>query len=181
MRILIEDLLQFSRTNKIENIFEEKDLNYLLENAKQEIIQIIEDKKAIIESDHLPTLSVIPFQIQQLFINLIGNSLKYSKADITPIINIKYAQIIAIGEEFLPDNNKKYHKITIADNGIGFEQEYAKRIFILFNRLHNKNEYDGTGIGLAICKKIIENHKGFIYAKGVLGEGSTFIIYLPVA
>ena len=181
MRILIEDLLQFSRTNKIENIFEEKDLNYLLENAKQEIIQIIEDKKAIIKSDHLPTLSVIPFQIQQLFINLIGNSLKYSKADITPNINIKYAQIIAIDEEFLPDNNKKYHKITIADNGIGFEQEYAKRIFIVFNRLHNKNEYDGTGIGLAICKKIIENHKGFIYAKGVLGEGSTFIIYLPVA
>ncbi len=181
MRILIEDLLQFSRTNKIENIFEEKDLNCLLENAKQELVQIIEDKKAIIESNHLPTLAVIPFQIQQLFINLIGNSLKYSKADIAPIININYSQIIDVDEEFLPKNNNKYHKITFDDNGIGFEQEYAKKIFILFNRLHNKNEYDGTGIGLAICKKIIDNHKGFIFAKGVLGEGSTFIIYLPVA
>ena len=181
MRILIEDLLQFSRTNKIENVFEEKDLNGLLENAKQEIIQIIDDKKAIIKSDHLPTLSVIPFQIQQLFINLIGNSLKYSKADSTPIINIKYTQIIGTDEEFLPNNkSSKYHKISIADNGIGFEQEYAKRIFILFTRLHNKNEYDGTGIGLAICKKIIENHKGFIFAKGVLGEGSTITMYLPV-
>ena len=181
MRILIEDLLQFSRTNKIENIFEERDLNCLLENAKQEVVQVIEDKKAIIESDHLPTLAVIPFQIQQLFINLIGNSLKYSKADIAPIIKISYSQIIDIDEEFLPENNIKYHKITFEDNGIGFEQEYAKRIFVLFNRLHNKDEYDGTGIGLAICRKIVDNHKGFIFAKGVLGEGATFNIYLPVA
>ena len=73
----------------------------------------------------------------------------------------------------------KYYKITVEDNGIGFEQEYVKKIFILFNRLHNKDEYAGTGIGLAICKKIVENHKGFIFAKGVLNQGATFIIYLP--
>ncbi len=179
MRVLIEDLLQFSRTNKTEKVFEETDLNVLLENAKQELVQTIEEKKAIIENDKLPNLEVIPFQIQQLFINLIGNSLKYSKENTTPIIKIKYSTIIANEEEFMPTNNNKYHKITIEDNGIGFEQEYAKKIFILFNRLHNKNEYQGTGIGLAICKKIVENHKGFIFAKGVLNEGSTFNIYLP--
>ena len=180
MRILIEDLLQFSRTNKIENNFEVKDLNCLLENAQQELAQTIEDKKAIIESDHLPSLAVIPFQIQQLFINLIGNSLKYCKTDIAPIIKINYSIITANEEEFLPNNNNKYHKIIFEDNGIGFEQEYAKKIFILFNRLHNKNEYDGTGIGLAICKKIVDNHKGFIFAKGILGEGAKFIIYFPI-
>ena len=181
MRILIQDLLQFSRTNKGEKVFEEADLNILLENAKQELTQIIEDKKAIIESDELPTLKVIPFQIQQLFINLISNSLKYSKAEIAPIIKINTSIITHNEEEFLPNSNSKYYRITIEDNGIGFEQEYAKKIFILFNRLHNKNEYEGTGIGLAICKKIVENHKGFIVAKGTPNEGATFIIYLPTS
>jgi signal transduction histidine kinase/CHASE3 domain sensor protein len=180
MRILIEDLLQFSRTNKTEKIFEDADLNLLLENAKQELTQIIEEKQAIIESSELPTLKVIPFQIQQLFINLIGNSLKYSKENSTPIIKITCSKIVANDDEFLPNNNMKYHKIIVEDNGIGFDQEYVKKIFILFSRLHNKNEYEGTGIGLAICKKIVENHQGFIFAKGVLNQGAAFFIYLPI-
>jgi CHASE3 domain sensor protein/nitrogen-specific signal transduction histidine kinase len=179
MRVLIEDLLQFSRTNKVEKIFEESDLNALLDNAKQELAQIIEDKNAVVTNDELPTLKVIPFQIQQLFTNLIGNSLKYSKENTSPIITIKCSTITGTDDEFLPHSNNKYYKITVADNGIGFDQEYAKKIFILFNRLHNKNEYEGTGIGLAICKKIVENHKGYLFAKGVENEGSTFIIYLP--
>jgi signal transduction histidine kinase/CHASE3 domain sensor protein len=180
MRILIEDLLQFSRTNKTEKIFEDADLNSLLDNAKQELTQIIEEKQAIIESSELPTLKVIPFQIQQLFINLIGNSLKYSKEDSAPIIKITCSKIVANDDEFLPNNNMKYHKIIVEDNGIGFDQEYVKKIFILFSRLHNKNEYAGTGIGLAICKKIVENHQGFIFAKGVLNQGAAFFIYLPI-
>lgn len=180
MRVLIEDLLQFSRTNRTEKTYETSDLNFLLENAKIDLAEIIEEKKAIIENDVLPTLDVISFQIQQLFINLIGNSLKYSKENNTPIIKINYSIVIAKDEEFLPNTHHEYHKITVEDNGIGFDQEYAKKIFILFNRLHNKNEYKGTGIGLAICKKIVENHKGFIFAKGVINEGSIFSIYLPV-
>lgn len=178
MRILIEDLLQFSRTNKTEKNFEEANLNVLLQNAKHEMTQIIDEKKAIIESNVLPTLKVIPFQIQQLFINLIGNSLKYSKENVMPIIKINCSTILANDDELLPNNNHRYYKIIFEDNGIGFEQEYAKKIFILFNRLHNKNEYAGTGIGLAICKKIVENHNGFIFAQGVLNEGATFSIYL---
>ena len=180
MRVLIEDLLQFSRTNKTEKNNENANLNVLLENAKHELAQLIEEKKAVFESDSLPTLHVIPFQIQQLFINLISNSLKYSKNDIAPIITIKYSQIVSSEEEFLPKTHICYHKITFDDNGIGFEQEYAKNIFILFNRLHNNNEYKGTGIGLAICKKIVENHKGFIMANGTLDIGSQITIYLPV-
>ena len=180
MRLLIEDLLHFSRTNKTEKNIEKSDLNSLLENAKQDLAQNIEEKKASIESDNLPTLNVIPFQIQQLFINLLGNSLKYSKKDIAPIIKITYSKVVSNEEEALPKTYHYYHKIAIEDNGIGFEQEYAKNIFVLFNRLHNKNEYQGTGIGLAICKKIVENHKGFIIAKGKLDVGAQFIFYLPV-
>lgn len=179
MRVLIKDLLHFSRINKAEKIFEEADLNYLLETAKHELAPTIEEKKARIETNKLPSLNVIPFQIQQLFINLISNSLKYSKENSSPIIEINCEMIDANEVEILPDNNIKYYKITFKDNGIGFEQEYATKIFILFNRLHNKNEYQGTGIGLAICQKIVENHKGFIVAKGELNVGSTFTVYLP--
>lgn len=179
MRVLIDDLLQFSRTNKAEKVFEKVDLNDLLENAKQELGQLIEDKNAVIESAELPVLDVIPFQIQQLFINLIGNSLKYSKENVTPNIKIGSSLTIGKDEELLPKTKDKFHKITVEDNGIGFEQEYANKIFILFNRLHNKNQFDGTGIGLAICKKIVENHKGYIFAEGHPNEGSVFTIYLP--
>lgn len=179
MRVLIDDLLQFSRTNKAEKVFEKTDLNSLFENAKQELGQLIEDKNAIIENTELPMLNVIPFQIQQLFINLIGNSLKYSRENVTPLIKIKNLLITANDEELLPKTKDKFYKITVEDNGIGFEQEYANKIFILFNRLHNKNQFDGTGIGLAICKKIVENHKGYIFAEGHPNEGSIFTIYLP--
>lgn len=180
MRNLIDDLLQFSRSNKAEKEYETVDLNTLLENSKQELSSIIEDKKAVIISDTLPVLNVIPFQIQQLFTNIIGNSMKYAKEGIPPQIFITAKKVKASDEELLSKNpNESYYKISITDNGIGFEQEYADKIFILFNRLHNKNEYDGTGIGLAICKKIVENHKGYIFAKGEPNIGAVFTFYLP--
>lgn len=181
MRILIDDLLQFSRTTKTEKVFEISNLNELLDNAKLELAQTLDDKNAVVENNELPELNVIPFQIQQLFTNIIGNSLKYSKEDVAPIIKINSSIVISQNEEGLPKNKEKFYKISIQDNGIGFEQEYADKIFVLFNRLHNKNEYDGTGIGLAICKKIVENHKGFIFAKGMPEIGSIFTIYLPMS
>lgn len=180
MRILIEDLLQYSRTTKTEKVFEDIDLNELLENAKVDQAQSLEEKNAKIQSQPLPKLKVIPFQIQQLFFNLISNSLKYSKAGVSPDIKITCKKVTAADEELIPKNTKdKYYKISFKDNGIGFEQEYAEKIFVLFNRLHNKNEYEGTGIGLAICKKIAENHRGFIFATGKPDVGSTFTVYLP--
>lgn len=179
MRILIDDLLQYSRANKTEKVFEKTNLNDLLENAKFDLAQSIEEKNAVIQSEKLPVMTVIPFQIQQLFINLIGNSLKYSKENTVPKIKISCKRVTAFEEALLPKKTKdKYIKITFKDNGIGFEQQYAEKIFILFNRLHNKNEYAGTGIGLAICKKIVENHKGYIFAEGKPNTGSTFTIYL---
>jgi len=181
MRLLIDDLLQFSRTNKTEKVFENIDLNRLLENSKQELSQSIEEKKAIITCEKLPTSKVIPFQIQQLFTNLISNSLKYSKTDVAPVINILYEKINSETDERISTKTiLKFHKITFRDNGIGFEQEYAEKIFMLFSRLHNKNEYSGTGIGLAICKKIADNHRGYIFAESKLNMGSKFTIYLPV-
>ncbi len=180
MRILIDDLLQYSRTTKLEKVFEETDLNQLLENAKSDSQQTIDEKKAIIQNEKLPKIMVIPFQIQQLFANLIGNSLKYSKENVAPKIKISCKRVIAAEEEAIPKNTKeKFYKITFKDNGIGFEQEYSEKIFVLFNRLHNKNEYAGTGIGLAICKKIVENHKGFIVADAKPSVGATFTVYLP--
>lgn len=181
MRSLIDDLLQFSRTNKSEEVFEDANINILLETAKHDLAEIISDKRARISSDMIPTMKVIPFQIKQLFLNLISNSLKYSRENITPVITITYSQTNASD---LPkvkySKHSIYHTITIKDNGIGFDQDYAEKIFILFNRLHNKNEYSGTGIGLSICKKIVENHNGYITAAGKVDHGSTFTFYLPI-
>ena len=180
MRALINDLLVFSRANKSEKIFEISDLNQLIENAQQELAEVIEEKNATIQCVLLPTLRVIPFQIQQLFINLIGNALKYSKPNTAPSINISCEKIIAKNEPIIKIYDEKiFYKIAISDNGLGFEQQYAESIFILFNRLYQSNQYSGTGIGLSICKKIVENHAGFIVAEGKPDIGATFTVFLP--
>ncbi len=181
MRALIDDLLQFSRTNKSEEALEYSNINILLETAKHDLAEIISDKRARISSDTIPSMKVIPFQLKQLFLNLISNSLKYSRDNTAPIISITYSETKS---KDLPkvrfSKYSVYHTITIKDNGIGFDQEYAEKIFVLFNRLHNKNEYSGTGIGLSICKKIVENHYGYITAVGNVDKGSTFTVYLPI-
>ena len=180
MRLLIDDLLQFSRTNKADKVFEISDINTLIDGAKQDLAEIITEENAIISIDTFPKINVIPFQIQQLFLNLISNSLKYKSQDRIPKIDIRYSKINAVE---IPQNLKpkkaNYHKITISDNGIGFDNDYAEKIFILFNRLHNKDDYSGTGIGLSICKKIVENHQGYITASGEPNIGSTFTVFLP--
>ena len=180
MRLLIDDLLQYSRTNKSDQAFEKVDLNETLENAKLHISEGMKDKKAVVISEVLPSSHVIPFQMQQLFTNLLGNALKYSKEDVPPIIEVGYSRVKATEDPHLdPKKADYYHKIEFKDNGIGFKQEYADKIFELFNRLHNRTEYSGTGIGLSICKKIVENHKGIIYATAVPNQGATFTILLP--
>ncbi|MFM9911197.1 MAG: CHASE3 domain-containing protein [Chitinophagaceae bacterium] len=180
MRHLINDLLLFSSANKGEKIFTDTDLNTVLKTVLQELSQTIEEKKAEVHSAHLPTLAVVPFQIQQLFTNLISNSLKYSKPTISPIITIECS--LSSDEEkllFQAENTKQYFKISFTDNGLGFEQQYAENIFMPFKRLHSTSAYPGTGIGLSICKKIIENHSGFIDAEGNLGIGAKFTFFLP--
>ena len=181
MRTLIDDLLMFSRTNKADKAFERTDLTSIFQKAKSELTEIIEEKKATIETMRLPILQVIPYQIQQLFINLVSNSIKYSKSGISPFITVKCEKVKAKDYKIITkaDGEKKYFKFTFKDNGIGFEQSQAENIFILFNRLHHKTEYSGTGIGLAICKKIVENHGGFITATSIPEVGSAFVFFLP--
>lgn len=180
MRVLIDDLLLFSRTNTTKKEFIKMNLNELLDNAESELAEIIEEKKAVIRSEKLPKLSVIPYQIEQLFINLIGNSLKYSRPGVEPEISILSEKVSSADyPEILEQSIKKFHKITFTDNGMGFDPQFKETIFILFQRLHSKTDYPGTGIGLAICKKIVENHKGYITADSTLGKGSSFTVYLP--
>lgn len=181
MQQLIEDLLSYSRTNKAQAHFEFTDIDKLLEDVTDNLKEKIAQTNAVIESCHLGTASVIPFQFQQLFTNLITNSIKFSRKGIAPHITIAHTIINASKNAHLPGlKNEKYHMFSIADNGIGFEPQYNEQVFGLFQRLHGRKEFEGTGIGLAICKKIAENHNGLIVANGNAQEGATFCIYLPV-
>jgi len=181
MQNLIDDLLNYSRISITDTELKVTDLNHILQQAKDYLSDIIEETNATIEAQSLPALPVVPFQIQQLFQNLIGNAVKYSKKEVTPAINVTCETIDGKEIDSIEAKPKwKYYQISIIDNGIGFEQEHANKIFELFQRLHGKSEYNGTGIGLAICKKIVQNHNGIITAKGQLNIGSVFNIYFPV-
>lgn len=180
MRVLIDDLLQYSRTNKTDTSFEEVDLNDTALASIQELSQLMEETNATVHFTELPKIKGIPFQLRQLFINLINNSIKYRKLNQPPIITVTYDKIKASEEDEIDDNsNRIYHKITFLDNGIGFHPDDSKKIFLLFNRLHAKDSYPGTGVGLAICKKIVKNHYGFICADGQPDEGAQIVIYFP--
>lgn len=177
MQNLMVDLVNYTRALKGGKAFKTTNLNELFEGIEEELSTNIEEKNAILTIGKLPTLNVIPFQIQQLFINLITNSLKYSKLNVNPKIEI-FEQKLDF-EEIENLKSDKFIKIIVKDNGIGFKQEYAENIFLLFKRLETELSYAGTGLGLAICKKIVENHQGHIKAIGNLNVGAEFIIYLP--
>ena len=178
MEQLINSVLRYSRTSAEERKLVDMDLNVLLAEVKLDLIEDIKDKKAEIEANILPTLPVDAFQFHQLFTNLISNGIKYSQQGIPPIIKIS-SGMSSMNETDTKGSNGLYHTITFADNGIGFKQVYAEKIFGLFQRLHPRHEFEGTGIGLAICKKIMQNHDGFIRAKGEPGKGAEFTISLP--
>lgn len=179
MQTMISDLLSISMISN-NTSFERHSLQNILAETLQTLEYKIEDQNAIIKSDPLPEARIIPSQFRQLFQNLLSNSLKFVRPGVQPVITIKH--LLVSSENMvhyqLAEANR-YHKIEIADNGIGFENEYAGKIFAIFQRLHGRSEYEGSGIGLAICKKIVEHHGGVIYASGVPGEGATFIIVLP--
>lgn len=180
MQNLLIDLVNYSRTVKGDKVFEETDLNVLIPQVVDDLSSDIEEKNAEIVLGHLPSLQVIPFQIDQLFVNLITNSLKYSREDLAPKINI-FSEKILENEVYNNEliNDEEYYKIVVRDNGIGFKQEYADKIFVLFQRLETDSKYTGTGIGLAICKRIVDNHKGFIKVRSQPNEGAEFAVFLP--
>ncbi|WP_293895027.1 PAS domain-containing protein [Flavobacterium sp.] len=180
MQSLIQDLLDYSRTNLTDKVFVLKNLHDIAEEVLEDYSEIIMDAKAVVTLDDLGEAKVIPFQFRQLLSNLIGNALKFTKRGTVPHIDIKGNRVTGESIKSLgADTNLMYHHISVADNGIGFDMEYRKKIFEVFQRLHGKVEYSGTGIGLAIVKKIVENHNGIITATATLNEGATFDIYIP--
>ena len=181
MRQLIEDLLSFSRINIVDRKMVLTDLSLIVKEVEEELKESIENKHIIINIQSSCKVNLIVFQFRQLLHNLLGNSIKFAQPDVTP--NITINSHIAIGkdlnnEDLIPQDS--YCHISIKDNGIGFEPEYSKRIFEVFQKLHSRELYNGTGIGLAIVKKIVDNHNGIITATGELGEGALFEIYLPL-
>jgi signal transduction histidine kinase len=181
MHQLINDLLKFSRYTNDNYGFEKTDLNFILKEVLSDCETDIQKKKATVMVDDLPTIWAIPSQMRQVFQNLISNSLKFSREDVAPVIKIFGKK--APGSEIFGLNKKlpndQYFQIFFKDNGIGFDPKYAKEIFVVFKRLHSYHDFEGTGIGLSICKKIVEKHNGFITAEGTLNEGATFTIILP--
>lgn len=180
MRILIQDLLNYSYLLNHEKLFVKTNLNVVLENVLEDFELLIEQKNAIINFKKLPEIEAIPLQMNQLFYNIIGNALKFSIADKSTVINITSNKLTANEIKKYPSliSNLTYYEIIISDNGIGFEDKYNKQIFTIFQRLHNKSSYSGTGIGLALCKKIMENHGGEIFAISEEGSGAEFHVIL---
>lgn len=180
MRHLIDTLLEFSRTTRSNQPFVQVDLNGILKEVQTDLELKIEETATTVQWEHLPVIEAIPSQIKQLFDNLLSNSIKFRKTGTRPHINIRCLRLSRRQkEQYHLDTGNTWFKIEFADNGIGFEPEYKERIFQIFQRLHGKTEYPGSGIGLAICKKIIDQHKGLIYATGEPDNGATFTIILP--
>jgi signal transduction histidine kinase len=180
---LVDDILEFSRVSEDVKRDEQVDLNEQLHIVLADLELAIEEKHArVTVQDKLPLVSGNKRQLQQLFQNIISNSLKYSRADVPPEINIACRGVTGkdAGIEVLPEHGEKdYFLITLRDNGIGFQQQYAQKIFDMLQRLHQKSEYSGTGIGLSIARKVVENHNGYIWAEGEPGKGATFSILFP--
>ena len=189
MQMLIEDLLAYSRANVSERNFVTTDLTVIAAEVMEELAEFVAEKKAVIELDVLCELEIIPFQIRQVLNNLLTNAIKFAKVNAAP--HIKITAVTGNSSDFTTEisklttakliKNKSYCHIKVSDNGIGFNPKYKYKIFEVFQRLHTKEEYPGTGIGLAIVKKIVQNHNGIITAESKPNEGATFNIYLPVA
>jgi len=179
MQVLIVDILSFSKVSNDKSAFIESDLNAVIKEVLTDMEDEINSNNATISVQPLPALHVRPTLMRPLFHNLISNALKYRKKDEEVSIDIRSEVSFGISDR---DKNlvNKYCRIFIKDNGIGFDQKYADEIFGMFRRLHHNGEYSGTGVGLALCKKIAELHHGFISARSKINEGSTFIVSFPL-
>jgi len=172
MGLLVDDLLTYSQLRTLPGEKEPVDLDALLRQILDDLSLEVQEKNATVRLVNLPTVCGYKGQLQQLFQNLLSNALKY--------IHPGQPVIIEITGNQQQENGQDYYQVTVKDNGIGFEQEYAEKIFQLFTRLHGKQEYAGTGIGLSIVKKVVENHQGKIRAESTPGKGSAFFVLLPV-
>ncbi|WP_343670383.1 CheR family methyltransferase [Chitinophaga sp.] len=179
MTNLINDLLRFSRLSQM-NFFEKVSLETVIREILSDLEVLIQEKNAIVTVGQMPTIEAVPSQIRQVFQNLLSNAFKFSRKDVQPLISIMATRIAEKRFDSHADPEGPFACITISDNGIGFDEKYLDKIFVLFQRLHTKDKYEGTGIGLAVTRKIIEKHHGIITAHSREKEGATFTIILPV-
>lgn len=180
MSVLIKDILSFSSMNQ-DTSFEHTDLNSILQYVLNDQELLIAQKQAVVHADPLPSIDAIPLQMNQLFYNLLNNALKFGRPGIPLQLYIKCSEVTAgdLHELKLPAH-KSFIQLEFSDNGEGFSEEFSEQIFGLFKRLGNKQQVHGSGIGLALCRKVVENHNGHIYARGKVDHGATFYIILPV-
>ncbi len=179
MNSLVSDLLDYSRLSK-EQLFEPTDFNHMISELKGDLESLIEEKNAEIEVCEFPVIEAIPGQVRLVFQNLLHNALKFSVPGRQPKIRIICERVKEKTAESEKDEKGRFLKVSVQDNGIGFDEKFLDRIFVIFQRLHSHKEFPGTGIGLAIVHKIISKHNGIITAKSQEGKGSTFIIVLPI-
>jgi PAS domain S-box-containing protein len=182
MTTLIQDLLAFSRVSRQDHLFEAVDLQKTIQQVLTDLDMLIQQKDAVIEMDALCTVQGIPLHMTQLFHNLLSNALKFTQPDkqVLVKINSRLLSNAEVAAHPQLQNGMPYCEIRVTDNGIGFAPAYAKKIFVIFQRLHGRGEYEGSGIGLALCQKIVTAHHGVIYAESEEGKGATFIVILPV-
>ena len=180
MHTLINDLLTFSRVTTKAQPFERIDLNKIASDVLNDLETTIEQSGGRVELSELPAIDADPLQMRQLFQNLIVNALKFQKPDSDPVVKVAARNVRKDTSDSDESASNEFVEITFADNGIGFDEKYLDRIFTPFQRLHGRNEYEGTGIGLAVCRKIVERHGGNLTARSAAGEGATFIATLPV-
>ena len=181
MSMLIRDLLDYSRLAHNKSLFQQVDLNTVLTNVLSDFEWTIKQKNISIHASPLPTIEAIPIQMNQLLYNLINNSIKFLKKNVESKIEIT-SRLLAEADIIRYPSLKSsgpYHEISVCDNGIGFSQQYAEQIFLIFQTLNHKSSYGGYGIGLALCKRIVENHNGIIFGRGRENEGATFTFILP--
>ncbi len=181
MQTLIDDLLAFSRVTTKANPFEPVDLNRIAQEVLSDLEVRIQQSGGQVELGELPAIDADPLQMRQLFQNLLGNALKFHQEGRLPVVKVRGQAVNQPARESAANGQvEEFCQITVEDNGIGFNEKYLDRIFILFQRLHGRSAYEGTGIGLAICRKIADRHGGSITAKSTPGEGSTFVVTLPL-
>ncbi|MEL1244340.1 ATP-binding protein [Flavobacterium sp. DGU11] len=177
MQTLLIDILKYTRLKHTDESFEMVDLDNLIENVREDMTETIAEKSTEFIMGNLPSVNGIPFLLRQLFSNLIANSIKYASPERLPVIKITAEQQPIA---YSPDDKEVYQVIYVADNGIGFEQQYAESIFNIFTKLHASSDFKGSGVGLALCRKIMQNHNGYITASGELGKGAVISLYFPV-
>jgi signal transduction histidine kinase len=181
MQTLIENLLTLSQTKRKTDYFRSTDLNEIMAEVITDLEDAITEKVAVINHSPLRVIDAIPTQMHQLLLNILSNSLKFAKADINAVIHVSSEFLTGLQKnEYDLDLHQEYVHLLLEDNGIGFEMEFADAIFMPFKRLHGRSEYQGTGIGLAICKKVVQNHKGLIWAVSSPGNGAALHIVLPL-